>query len=276
MIRKIVVITLILFCSACAGPVINKSDLQLSSLSKKSKLSIYSRLVETEPGKYDLKDTCFISSRNLSTCPSRSYLENSSNGYVDLGSFIPVYDISTIDCNAVGWNPSNRCIHPNEFFQTSLNSGMTFGSWLLIIPIFVGNSWHFVAFDEDKFKGAVDQVKSQMDIEKIVFFQEKAEEEQFQRRVKDIALSEERRLRAEEAEKSRITSLATQISNFRTGLDVGDDSNCGLVIEVKKPVVKVQTSQGEHWLKIEELYPYGSADCFFINGQYIHSRPRGL
>jgi hypothetical protein len=55
---------------------------------------------------------------------------------------------------------------------------------------------------------------------------------------------------------------------FRTSLKEGDSTHCGLVIEVKKVVVKVQTIVGEHWFKINQLFPEGSADCRFVNNIY--------
>jgi TPR repeat protein len=55
---------------------------------------------------------------------------------------------------------------------------------------------------------------------------------------------------------------------FRKTLKVGSDSHCGLVIEVKPPIAKVQTMIGEVWLKIEQLYAQGKANCRFRNGVY--------
>ncbi|MEO6603932.1 MAG: tetratricopeptide repeat protein [Polyangiaceae bacterium] len=57
-------------------------------------------------------------------------------------------------------------------------------------------------------------------------------------------------------------------AEFRKNLKVGDDSHCGLVIEVKPPIAKVQTMIGEVWLKVEQLYAPGKADCRFRNGVY--------
>jgi len=42
---------------------------------------------------------------------------------------------------------------------------------------------------------------------------------------------------------------------FRKGLKVGDRTNLGLVIEIKRPIAKVQTRNGESWFRIEELTP---------------------
>lgn len=81
------------------------------------------------------------------------------------------------------------------------------------------------------------------------------------------------RKREEADERLRIETFRKGIVSFRQNLQVGDESHCGLV-EVKKPVAKVQTMIGEHWLKIEQLYPENKAACRFINGAY--QQPGGL
>jgi TPR repeat protein len=57
-------------------------------------------------------------------------------------------------------------------------------------------------------------------------------------------------------------------TDFRSTLKVGSDSHCGLVIEVKPPIARVQSMIGEVWLKIEQLFPQGKQDCRFVNGVY--------
>jgi hypothetical protein len=65
-----------------------------------------------------------------------------------------------------------------------------------------------------------------------------------------------------------LKSGANDYNIFRKGLKEGDNTHCGLVVEVKKKVVKIQTMIGEHWFKIDQLYPSGTADCKFINNVY--------
>ena len=65
----------------------------------------------------------------------------------------------------------------------------------------------------------------------------------------------EKRRRADE-EKSRHAS-------FRAGLRRGTRSQCGLVIEVNKPVASVQTAQGLIWFEVAELSPPGDGTCTF-------------
>jgi len=42
---------------------------------------------------------------------------------------------------------------------------------------------------------------------------------------------------------------------FRESLSVGDETSLGLVIEIKLPIVKVQASGREKWVRIEQVFP---------------------
>ena len=64
----------------------------------------------------------------------------------------------------------------------------------------------------------------------------------------------------------RSTEHAAQ--EFRKTVKVGDDTHCGLAIEVKTPIAKVQTAIGELWMKIAQLYPARAAPCRFVNRIY--------
>ena len=66
----------------------------------------------------------------------------------------------------------------------------------------------------------------------------------------------------------KIAARNQEATLFRKIIKSGDDSHCGLVIEVKKPIVKVQTMAGEKWLKLTQIYPAGGASCRFVNGVY--------
>lgn len=83
--------------------------------------------------------------------------------------------------------------------------------------------------------------------------------------VRREAVAENARVRAAHEQKQ---AQKRNILAFREKLKVGNDSHCGLVVEVKRPVAKIQTMIGERWLKMEQLYPAGYADCRFINGVY--------
>lgn len=65
---------------------------------------------------------------------------------------------------------------------------------------------------------------------------------------------------AQEKELQRVKKLTAKIELFRKTIDVGDSSHCGLIVEVNRPVVKAQTSNGTQWIKLSELYPAGVTD----------------
>lgn len=62
--------------------------------------------------------------------------------------------------------------------------------------------------------------------------------------------------------------IAVVVRDFRANLAGGETSHCGLVIEVKDAVVKLQTIVGEHWLKTSQIYPENAAPCRFFNNVY--------
>lgn len=46
-----------------------------------------------------------------------------------------------------------------------------------------------------------------------------------------------------------------QLTTWRAGLRIGDQTNLGMIIEIKRPIVKIQTFLGERWININQLYP---------------------
>ncbi|MES1183119.1 MAG: hypothetical protein ABUL60_04855 [Myxococcales bacterium] len=64
------------------------------------------------------------------------------------------------------------------------------------------------------------------------------------------------------------SAAARDLQQFRRSLKVGSESHCGLVVEVRQPIAKIQTMIGERWLKTAQLYPKGAQDCRFVNGTY--------
>ena len=74
--------------------------------------------------------------------------------------------------------------------------------------------------------------------------------------------------RAAEAEEAR-RQFSAVINRFRSKLQSGDDSHCGLVVEDKPPVASVQTMIGIVWFRTDQLYPVGAVRCQFMNGQYV-------
>lgn len=92
-------------------------------------------------------------------------------------------------------------------------------------------------------------------------------------RAKDEALAAERqRLQAEVAADARLRrarQFELRTAQFRKSLQAGDESHCGLVIEVKGPLVRLQTMIGEYWMRIDQVYGADDRDCRFINGKYV-------
>lgn len=93
------------------------------------------------------------------------------------------------------------------------------------------------------------------------------------------AAAEERRLKIEakideEVFKLRQAQQAKekkQVIAFRKSISIGDQTNCGLAIEIKGKLVKVAFAVAnygnEHWIRRDQIFPSGFG-CSFYNGQY--------
>jgi len=77
-------------------------------------------------------------------------------------------------------------------------------------------------------------------------------------------------------EQQRVKTATVRISSFRKSLREGVDTNCGPVIQMKLPHVKVYVPVkdygNEHWIRVDAIYPPGYA-CTFVNGGYRAPRP---
>jgi hypothetical protein len=86
------------------------------------------------------------------------------------------------------------------------------------------------------------------------------------------------RLRAQEAyelaQLNKENAFKNKVLNYREKLSSGNDSHCGLVVDVKDNVVLVQSMVGSVWIKRSEIYPAGAADCRFYNN--VYQPPNGL
>ncbi|MFY8300517.1 hypothetical protein AAEU28_17260 [Pseudoalteromonas sp. SS15] len=82
---------------------------------------------------------------------------------------------------------------------------------------------------------------------------------------------EELRLASLAKEKAKFIS---QVNTFREKMNEGDFSHCGLIVERKNKVAKVQTMEGAIFIRIDQLYPKGLAQCHFYNG--VYQPPVGL
>lgn len=58
------------------------------------------------------------------------------------------------------------------------------------------------------------------------------------------------------------------IQKLRASIRMGDDTHCGMVVSVKKPIVEVQTVVGIRWFRVDQLFPIGIRECQFLNGVY--------
>jgi hypothetical protein len=75
--------------------------------------------------------------------------------------------------------------------------------------------------------------------------------------------------RANEIERQKRTTYArVSTIELRKKIKLGDETHCGMVIDTKLPLVKVQTMIGERWFKLDQIYPRGGAPCQFHNGTY--------
>jgi TPR repeat protein len=77
-------------------------------------------------------------------------------------------------------------------------------------------------------------------------------------------LAEKARRRAEIREKYMVETIYLQET-----LQKGDQTHCGPVLEVMRPLAKIKTPDGLHWLEIEKLYPKNTSPCIFSKGVYI-------
>jgi len=81
---------------------------------------------------------------------------------------------------------------------------------------------------------------------------------------------EKKRVAEEKKEAEREAVRKKQeAEKFRQKLAVGDQTHCGMVIELKRPIVKVQTFDGEKWFRVAQLFPPGEAPCRFYNHEYV-------
>jgi hypothetical protein len=102
---------------------------------------------------------------------------------------------------------------------------------------------------------------------------------------KKLAAREQEKLLQREADEAKIAALAQMESEhqkriakylkaaieWRKTVKVGIESHCGLVIQVRPSITQVQTTNGVHWLRLDQLFPPG-VKCAFVNGVYVEPR----
>lgn len=72
--------------------------------------------------------------------------------------------------------------------------------------------------------------------------------------------AEQRQARAA-AREAELSAEYERTERFQAQLAIGDETQCGLVVEVRAPVAQVQTPVGLHWFRAEQLRPAGSGSC---------------
>jgi hypothetical protein len=75
--------------------------------------------------------------------------------------------------------------------------------------------------------------------------------------------------REQERAKAAWAKLQHDAVQWRRTLGEGIDTHCGMLIEKKQSIAKIQTIVGEHWLRIDQLYPASAVACRFVNGRYV-------
>lgn len=72
--------------------------------------------------------------------------------------------------------------------------------------------------------------------------------------------AEERQARAL-ARDAELSAEIRRTKQFQAKLAIGDETQCGLVVDVRSPVAQVQTPVGLHWFRAEQLQPAGLGTC---------------
>jgi hypothetical protein len=76
-------------------------------------------------------------------------------------------------------------------------------------------------------------------------------------------------IRKKEIERQKLApEIQRMTSEFRSKVKLGDESHCGMIVDLRAPLVKVQTIVGERWFRVEQIYPVGGAPCTFLNNTY--------
>lgn len=125
------------------------------------------------------------------------------------------------------------------------------------------------SYSERLVKFVEDSKRSQEESAKLKQFQEDQQRALKKKEEEDQAkqAAEAQKFAAQVNEKIRIEHIA-KTASLRAKIKAGDETHCGMVIEFKKPLVKVQTMVGERWFRLEQIYPSKGAPCRFFNSVY--------
>lgn len=165
-------------------------------------------------------------------------------------------------CTTSTWKKGTHSVHSSSFLPRTIKFPYSGEENYVPQVIFCCIS-EFKWLTKDEFDSLIAKKKSD-----ITQLSEQVAEAKKAQEAKQVAEAKKAQEAKQVAEAQRITARNDAASKFRTTIKAGDDTHCGLVIEVKKPIVKIQTSIGERWLKINQVFPAGIAECRFINGVY--------
>jgi len=111
-------------------------------------------------------------------------------------------------------------------YRTSFKKAKSLADWYTFV----------VAYEFDDPDGLIGKAKTNLDR-----LWAKESEKEF-KKAESKAAAEKRKFKA-------------KVASFRERLKIGDFTNAGMVVEVRRPIVKIQTILGEHWFNIKQLYP---------------------
>ena len=60
-------------------------------------------------------------------------------------------------------------------------------------------------------------------------------------------------------------NTSAETVRFRENLKIGDMSQCGMVVKIRRPIVKIQMADNERWIRISEIYPASSGRLCHFN-----------
>ncbi len=133
-------------------------------------------------------------------------------------------------------------------------------------PLYSNDLWIFVESKASFFENEKEIIQN--------FYTAKKEEEEYEKKYKMYLENETKekirlaKIRKQQliAEKERrqkqLIINRKRVKRFRSNLHSGDESNCGLVIEVREKIALVQTFKGQRWIKRSSLTPVGISSCY--------------
>lgn len=110
--------------------------------------------------------------------------------------------------------------------------------------------------------------KHKLRIAKKIRMRKEAEEKRIRKRVRQQVAQKIKRAEDNALRIVLIKRRKHKTIQFRRQLREGDSTHCGMVIERKQTIAKLQTMIGEYWMRIDQIYPRQFAKCIFHNKVY--------